>query len=613
MPVMRLGEALVEMGMLTVTQLEDALTHQRENRSKLLGAILVEMGFISQDQLRHALAVKLGFPVVDISRFPVDANALRQVPARLAGRLKLLPILLSDTMLVVALDDPLHSERLNQVRFLTQNKVVPVIAVGESIDKAIERWYHKLGMDTLEAAPESSKTDLCFDDALNFLPNAARTDIAELASALDAERPTGDEEDNHIQEADNTLVRLVNTMILDAYKQGISDIHIESYPGKQKMRIRFRRDGTLQPYLELPASYRKAVIARIKIMADLDISERRKPQDGKIDFARFGPARIELRVATIPTNAGLEDAVMRILASARPVPLEELGLSDYNRDNLKRIMTKSYGLFLICGPTGSGKTTTLHSAMSYINVPERKIWTAEDPVEITQPGLRQVQVNPKIGWTFAGALRAFLRADPDVIMVGEMRDTETARIGVEASLTGHLVLSTLHTNSAPESVTRLLDMGLDPFNFADALLGVLAQRLAKRLCTKCRAEHVASDAELDELLSEYLFNMPPNAPIHRDEVLAEWKRRHAREGGHLYLYASEGCSECGGTGYRGRLGLHELLASSLEIKRLVQTRAPVEDIQRTALVQGMRTLKQDGIEKTLQGHTDLAQVRAVTN
>src|SRR5204862_2352062 len=313
------------------------------------------------------------------------------------------------------------------------------------------------------------------------------------------------DDDRPIEQSDNSLVRLLNNMIVEAHKEGVSDIHIESYPGKEKIRVRFRKDGILRTYLELPANYRNALIARVKIMCDLDISERRRPQDGKINFAKFVPQhKIELRVATIPTNNGLEDVVMRILASAKPIPLDRLGLSERNLAQLKHAVERPYGMVLCVGPTGSGKTTTLHSALSHINVPERKIWTAEDPIEITQPGLRQVQVNPKIDWTFAKALRAFLRADPDVIMLGEIRDNETAQMAIEASLTGHLVLSTLHTNSAPETVTRLLDMGMDPFNFADSLLAVLAQRLVRKLCAHCRTTEPMSAELRDELLDDYL-------------------------------------------------------------------------------------------------------------
>ena len=422
----------------------------------------------------------------------------------------------------------------------------------------------------------------------------------------------GDSDEPSIEQSDNSLVRLINSMIIEAYNQGVSDIHIETHPGTEKVKIRFRKDGQLQPYLELPHTYRSAMIARIKIMCDLDISERRKPQDGKINFARFSAQhRIELRVATIPTNNNLEDVVMRILASAKPIPIDKLGLSPRNLRELKAAAERPYGMVLCVGPTGSGKTTTLHSVLSLINTPERKIWTAEDPVEITQHGLRQVQVNPKIDWTFAKALRAFLRADPDVIMVGEIRDEETAEIAVEASLTGHLVLSTLHTNSAPETVTRLLDMGMDPFNFADSLLAVLAQRLVRRLCPHCRVAETMPEATRDELLDDYLHLFPAEQRPVREAVLAEWQAAYGQPG--LLHYRSPGCPKCEHSGFKGRAGLHELLVVSRTLRRLIQTGARAEELLHQAMAEGMRSLRQDGITKVLQGITTLAEVRATSN
>jgi type II secretory ATPase GspE/PulE/Tfp pilus assembly ATPase PilB-like protein len=416
---------------------------------------------------------------------------------------------------------------------------------------------------------------------------------------------------------DNELVKLVNKVIVDAYSQGASDIHVEPYPGKQKTEIRFRKDGSLQPYISVPASYRSAIAARLKIMCDLDISEKRKPQDGKIKFKKFGPLDIELRVATIPTQGGVEDIVMRILAAGEPIPLDKLGLSARNLERMKSAIEKPYGLFFVCGPTGSGKTTSLHSVLGYLNTPDTKIWTAEDPVEITQRGLRQVQMNPKAGLSFAVAMKAFLRADPDIIMVGEMRDKETTATGIEASLTGHLVFATLHTNSAPESIVRLLDMGMDPFNFADALLGVLAQRLAKRLCGKCKRPHAATPPEIDALLDEYALELAhttswkQNPEAQRAALAKEWVQGFGNDKGEIVLYEAVGCEVCGGTGYKGRVGLHELLLGSDAVKKHIQEHARVAEIVATALEDGMRTLKQDGIEKVLQGITDIKQVRAV--
>jgi type II secretory ATPase GspE/PulE/Tfp pilus assembly ATPase PilB-like protein len=441
--------------------------------------------------------------------------------------------------------------------------------------------------------------------------------VDDLLSGMD-----DDEEYSEISEADisaaaeNELVKLVNKIIIDAYRQGASDIHIEPRPGKEKTMIRFRKDGSLEPYIEIPASYRTALAARIKIMCELDISERRKPQDGKIKFKKFGPLDIELRVATIPSAGGVEDIVMRILAAGEPIPLDKLGVLPHNLERLKATVSKPYGLFFVCGPTGSGKTTTLHSVLHHLNTPDTKIWTAEDPVEITQKGLRQVQVNRKSGLDFATAMRAFLRADPDIIMVGEMRDKETVAMGIEASLTGHLVFATLHTNSAPESIVRLLDMGMDPFNFADALLGVLAQRLAKRLCGNCKLAYEPSADELQQLLAEYCEELKNTEAFQKDQqagqqaVLAGWKRNYADGNGRFRIYKAVGCEQCSG-GYKGRVGLHELMTGTDRLKRLIQEHSRVATMLAAALEDGMLTLKMDGIEKILSGITDIKQVRAV--
>jgi type II secretory ATPase GspE/PulE/Tfp pilus assembly ATPase PilB-like protein/putative methionine-R-sulfoxide reductase with GAF domain len=437
--------------------------------------------------------------------------------------------------------------------------------------------------------------------------------LADLSAPMDDEG--GEDGDAVSAAADNELVKFVNKVIVDAYNQKVSDIHIEPLPGKQKTGIRFRIDGSLQPYIEVPSHFRQALVTRLKIMCDLDISEKRKPQDGKIKFKKFGPIDIELRVATIPSAGGVEDVVMRILAAGEPIPLEKLGLTPHNKERLEKTVSKPYGLFYVCGPTGSGKTTTLHSILKFLNTPDTKIWTAEDPVEITQKGLRQVQVNKKAGIDFPLIMRAFLRADPDIIMVGESRDKETVSMGVEASLTGHLVFSTLHTNSAPESIIRLLDMGMDPFNFADALLGVLAQRLAKKLCD-CKTEYFPDADEVKLFVTEYSEELRHSSAWKADyageakKLYDSWVKAYGHDG-RLKFYKANGCEKCNKTGYKGRLGLHELLVADDHMKRLIQERARVAELFAASVETGMRTLKMDGMEKIMLGMTDLKQVRSV--
>ncbi len=475
-----------------------------------------------------------------------------------------------------------------------------------------------------EVFPKSRVT-YCVTTSLEFrmtmdqyFGTSARSDgssLRELLSSMVQDEPD-DVVATESDAVESELVKLVNKVIMDAYRQGVSDIHIEPLPGNGRTGIRFRKDGVLVPYIDIPATYRNALVARVKIMCDLDTSERRKPQDGKIKFNKYGPLDIELRVATIPSTGAVEDVVMRILAAGDAIALDQLGLMPANLERLLGVVEKPYGLFFVCGPTGSGKTTTLHSVLGHLNKPTTKIWTAEDPVEITQKGLRQVQVNRKAGLDFATVMRSFLRADPDVIMVGEMRDKETVRIGIEASLTGHLVFATLHTNSAPESIVRLLDMGMDPFNFSDALLGILAQRLARRLCGACKVAYKAAPAEVASMLAEYCTELANTPSYARDpagaraQIVKRWHASYAGADGCYTLYRAHGCPDCG-DGYSGRMGLHELMIGTDRIKQLLQERARVAVLLAAALEDGMMTLKMDGIEKVLQGHIDLKTVRRV--
>jgi len=607
MPMIRVGEALTLLGYISDDQLKLALEKQKTERSVPLGELLIKMGFLTRHDLMTALARKMGYPVVDVKLFPVEDAALKKIPMSTALRLTVMPLMLRDNMTVVAAVDPTQRKMLEELEFLVQGRVIATLGDEIQIKQKIRETYEKFGLhhNVLE-----EELDLLEDTTSERTSSSELLESMELSSGDEA----AEDDEKQIEQSDNTLVRLINTMIIEAHARGVSDIHVESQPRRAKVRIRFRKDGMLSPYLELPHTYRAALVARLKIMADLDISERRKPQDGKINFSKFSKKhRLELRIATVPTANGLEDVVMRLLASSKPIAMNKLGLTETNYIQLLEAISRPYGMVLCVGPTGSGKTTTLHSVLGHLNTPDRKIWTAEDPIEITQPDLRQVQINPKIDWTFAKALRSFLRADPDIIMVGEIRDVETAQIAIEASLTGHMVLSTLHTNSAAETVTRLIDMGMDPFNFADSLLAVLAQRLARKLCTSCRTAERASDDYVDELLHDYLHAFPEALRPNREEVLAQWLHDFGSDGA-LRHHSAPGCPKCMNTGLSGRIGLHELMSVNPGVRRLIQTGARSELVQLEAFQTGkFRTLRQDGISKVLAGLTTIEEVRANSN
>jgi len=563
---------LLENHLVTQNEVEKAIIKARQ-KNVAIESILISDLKIAKKDLLASLSQFYDVPAVEFT--PNNS-----IPGELLADLKIpflrkyfwVPLREEDDGVVVAIDNPHDQQRIGEMRALFPGKKLKFcVALKQDI------------LDTIKFYSQDEKQ---------------LSDIEEILSMMREESNEIEEAEKAVGEEDNAVVKLVNKIILDAYARGASDIHIEPFSGKENTRVRIRIDGDCSVYQTIPFNYRSAVVSRIKIMADLDIAERRKPQDGKIKFKKFGGKDIELRVATLPTQGGTEDVVMRILDGNEPLPLDQIGFSESNYKNFLEAVSNPYGIIFVCGPTGSGKTTTLHSALKHLNRTKTKIWTAEDPVEITQKGLRQLQVNPKIGLDFAAAMRSFLRADPDVIMVGEMRDRETASIGIQASLTGHLVLSTLHTNSAPESISRLLDMGMDPFNFSDAILCILAQRLARTLCKNCRQPYHLSLEEYTSLAREYGLD------YFSDRVAIPFKDD-------LMLNKPGGCDDCNGHGYRGRMALHELLMGTDEIKLLIQNAAKVDEIRAQAIKDGMTTLKQDGIEKIFKGHLDLLQVRKV--
>ena len=562
---------------------------------------LLSQQIISEDDLNQAIArareQKTDLPTVLVNEFDVPKKALAKsfeayygvkfisyeeriiIPSDLVqglnpGYMKRnfwVPLQRDNGKMVILIDDPHNAERVKEIKALLQAEDYEFrVALREDIiqfiDTAVGRGADEVSVSTI---------------------------IGELK---DEGYERDEEDDELLNESDAGIVRLANQIIKDAYDQGASDIHIEPYAGKQPTEIRFRRDGACYKYQEVPPTHSNPLVSRVKIMAKLDIAEKRLPQSGKIKL-KYGKKDIELRVEVTPTTGRREDIVLRILASGKPLAIDKMAFSGPNIKNLTELIEKPYGIILVVGPTGSGKTTTLHSILGHINRPEVKIWTAEDPVEITQYGLRQVQTHAKIGYSFADAMRSFLRADPDVIMVGEMRDAETASIGLEASLTGHLVFSTLHTNSAPETITRLIDMGMNPLNFADALLGIVAQRLVRTICSECKEAYKPDQQEFDLLVQEY-----------GEDMFDELEISYSDD---LQLQRGQGCDHCNDSGYRGRAGIHELLVASPEIKELIQNRAHMEEIRRAAVNEGMRTLKQDGIRKVFEGLTDFTQVRRV--
>lgn len=552
----QLGDILLDEGLVTEGQLMAALDEQAV-RGESLGRVLVEIGMLTEAQLVQALASQVGMQFVDLGEYPVDRNAVALLPSAVCRRHTILPVAIADGQLVVAMADPGNVVAVDDARTVSGVAVRPVVATHDDLVQAIDRFCRADDeMEDLTQAFEETGPD----------PEA---ELARMTDAVD----------------DAPIVRFVNLLVTQAISDRASDIHIE--PTETDLCVRYRIDGVLHEMQRAPKQVQGGVISRLKIMSDIDIAERRKPQDGRMSVTHNG-RKIDLRVATLPTVWG-EKVVMRILDnSTASLDLRDLSFLEDNLATYSESYTKPYGMILVTGPTGSGKSTTLYATLNAVSRPEINVITVEDPVEYRLPGINQVQVNPKAGLTFAGALRSILRSDPDVVLLGEIRDHETAQIAIEAALTGHLVLSTLHTNDAPSAVTRLVEMGIEPFLVGSALDCVVAQRLARRLCSKCKEPYVPSEVEL----------IAARFPWSPGDEIPE-------------LHRPVGCSACSRTGYKGRMALHEVMRVTEDIERHAVARSSSADIGRTAGDQGMITLRDDGWTKVLMGQTSIEEILRV--
>jgi type II secretory ATPase GspE/PulE/Tfp pilus assembly ATPase PilB-like protein len=569
---------LLSSKMVTTGQLQEALAISKKI-NKSIEFVLIDRFRVDIAEVGKSLSAYFGCP---FRTFDMEVP----IPYELVNKLKKsfllyyvwVPLSWDKKGVEILVDDPKDLRKTDHIKALmTNQKITFAVGIKEDIEKYINHFFD----------PRLEKlTDNVLDDLDNIIPDIA----FEEEEAIEENNPMMDESSSQV-------VKFVDQVLVTAFRNSVSDIHIEPSAATRKTTIRFRTDGVCHEYIQVPNTMAPAIISRLKIMADLDIAEKRLPQDGKIKLRRKGIQEFELRMSTMPTAGGFEDAVLRILTRTGTIKLEEIGLNDRNLNVLKKLIVRPYGMILCVGPTGSGKTTTLHAALAHINRSDVKIWTAEDPVEITQAGLRQVQVKPKIGLDFARIMRGFLRLDPDIIMIGEMRDRETAATAIEASLTGHLVLSTLHTNNAPETLTRLLDMGMNPLNISDAFLCVLAQRLVRKLCGTCIESYHPTEEEFEDIRTDYGADA--------------FKFTNIAYNSNFTLQRSPGCEQCSGSGYKGRLGIHELIEGTPEIKMLIKKQATSQDLAKQAKKDGMTTLKQDGIHKVFAGITDMREVRRV--
>jgi len=560
----RIGELLVREKMLSLQQLQQA-QDEAKRTGKRLGATLARLGYVNDQALTQFVAKQYSLPSINLSEIEIDATVLKLVPREICEKHQVIPVRRSGPTLIVAMADPSNIYAIDELKFLTQYNIEPVVASENALEAALSRYYDK-GPDLDAMLGEFDVDNVDFTGAAD-----------ESINVVDLENQAGEA----------PVVKLCNAILLSAIKKKASDIHVEPY--EKSFRVRFRIDGILQEEMRPPLKLRNAITSRLKIMASLDIAERRLPQDGAIKVRLRTGKEVNFRVSSLPTING-EKIVLRVMdKSALQLDMTKLGFEPEELHMFRSAILRPYGMVLITGPTGSGKTTTLYSLLSEINKSVHNISTAEDPVELNMHGINQVQVNEEIGFTFATSLRSFLRQDPDVIMVGEIRDYETAEISVKAALTGHLVLSTLHTNDAPSSVTRLLDMGVEPFLVSSSIVLIAAQRLVRTICTSCMVD---SDQQTPESLVQIGFN--------------------PKEAKTLKLFHGVGCDECAHTGYRGRTALYEVMPMTTEVRDLVVGRAHSADIQKVAIAQGMRTLREAGLSKVRRSETTIEEVLRVT-
>ena len=563
----RLGDLLVTEGLISQEQLDRALGEQKGTSEKL-GSILVRLTLLTEEQLIGFLSRQYGIPSITLSQLDIDPEVLRLVPAQIAKKYEVLPVKRAGNALTLAMADPTNVFALDDVAFMTNLQVLPVVASQVAIRKAIDRNYESQTTAITGVLSELS-SDLSDVEVLEDEEVGGKVDVFELKESAD-EAP---------------VVKLVNMVLVDAIQKGASDIHFEPY--EKVFRVRFRVDGVLHEMLTPPKRLEPAIISRIKIMSNLDIAERRMPQDGRIKL-RFNTREIDFRVSTLPTIFG-EKAVLRILdKEALKLDLTSLGFDTWSLEKFQAAIRQPYGMILITGPTGSGKTTTLYSAIHTINSPDVNIMTAEDPVEYNLKGVNQVQINEGVGRTFASALRSFLRQDPDVILVGETRDLETAQISIRAALTGHLVFSTLHTNDCPSTVARLMDMGIPPFLVASSMLLILAQRLGRKVCKECKEPY---EADEDTLVP---YGHEPTGL------------------GRITFYKGKGCQVCNFTGMKGRIAIYEVMPATEEIREMILKNVPTAELRAAAQAQGMKTLRQAGLRKVLEGTTTVEEILRVT-